>query len=85
LGLDEAPSGTREDYRRARRHVNGDSPVAQPPLKVVEVCLQVAEEQRRLAGRGCDGRVVRVEGQMMLSQPNQPKIYLRAETCAKSK
>jgi len=62
LGLDEVPSGTREDYRGALSDINGDSPVSQPPLKVVEVRLQVAEKQRRLAGRGYDGRVVRVEG-----------------------
>jgi hypothetical protein len=33
-----------------------------PPLKVVEVGLQVADEQRRLVGRGYDGRFVGVEG-----------------------
>ena len=36
-GLDEAPSGTREDYRDALRDINGDSSFAKPPLKVVEV------------------------------------------------
>ena len=36
LGLDEAPSGTREDYRGALGDINGDSPFIQPPLKVVE-------------------------------------------------
>jgi hypothetical protein len=35
-GLDEAPSGTREDYRGALRHINGDSAFTQPPLNVVE-------------------------------------------------
>jgi hypothetical protein len=49
LGLDEAPPGTREDYRDALRDINGDSPFTQPPLKVVEEGLQVADEQRRLA------------------------------------
>ena len=52
----------REYYRAALRDINGDSPFAQPPLKVVEVGLQVADEQRRLAGRGYDCRVIRVEG-----------------------
>jgi hypothetical protein len=61
-GLDEAPSSTPEDYCGALRHINGDSPFGQPPLKVVEVCLQVADKQRRLARRGYDGRVIRVEG-----------------------
>jgi len=61
-GLDEAPSGTREDYRGALRDINGDSPFTQPPLKFVELWLQVADEQRQLAGRGYDGRIVRVEG-----------------------
>ena len=56
-GLVETPSGTRVDYRRALRDINGDSPFTQPPLKIVEVRLQVADEQRRLAGRGYDGRV----------------------------
>jgi hypothetical protein len=40
----------------------GESPFAQPPLKFVEVGLQVADEQRRLAGRGYDCRVIRLEG-----------------------
>ena len=34
----------------------------EPPLKVVEIWLQVADEQRRLVGRGYDGRVIRLEG-----------------------
>jgi hypothetical protein len=51
--LDEAPSGTREDYRGALKEINGDCPFTQP--------LQVAEVERRLAGRGYDSRVVRVE------------------------
>jgi hypothetical protein len=33
-------------------------------LKVVDLGFQVADKQRRLAGRGYDGRVVRVEGQL---------------------
>jgi hypothetical protein len=61
-GLDEAPSGTREYYRAALGNVYGDSPFAQPPLKVAVVGLQVAYDQRRLAGRGYDCRVIRVEG-----------------------
>jgi hypothetical protein len=36
-GLDEAPSGTREDYRGALEDINGDSPFSQHPLKFVEV------------------------------------------------
>ena len=36
-GLDETPSGSREDYRGAPRDINGDSPFTQPPLKIVEV------------------------------------------------
>ena len=36
-GLDEAPSGKRDDYSFALRYINGDSPFAQPPLKVIEV------------------------------------------------
>jgi hypothetical protein len=48
-GLNEAPFGTHEDNRCALRDINGDSPFTQPPLKVVEIGLQVADEQRRLA------------------------------------
>ena len=55
--LDEAPSCTREYYRGALRHIYGHSPFTQPPLKVIEICLQVADKQRRLARRGYDGRV----------------------------
>ena len=61
-GLDEAPSCTLEVYRGALRHINGDSPLAQPQLKVIEIRFQVADKQRRLARRGYDGRIVRVEG-----------------------
>ena len=50
--MNEAPFGTREDDRGALGNVNGDSPFTQPPLKVVEVRLQVADEQLRFAGRG---------------------------------
>jgi len=64
LGLNEAPSGTREDYRSALRDISGDSPFTQALLKIVEVILQVADEQRRFVGRGYDGRVVIVEGQL---------------------
>jgi len=53
-GLDEAPSGTREYRRAALGNIYGNSPFAQQQLKFVEVGLQVADEQRRLAGRGYD-------------------------------
>ena len=33
-------------------------------MKVVETSFEVADKQRRLAGRGYDGRVVRSEGQL---------------------
>jgi len=54
----------REDYRGALRGINGDSPFTQPLLKIGEVRLQVDDEQRRLAERCYDGRVVRAEGQL---------------------
>jgi len=60
--LEEAPSGTHEDYRGTLRDINGDPPFTSTPLKIVEVRLKVGDEQRRLAGRGNDGRVIRVEG-----------------------
>jgi len=50
-GLDEAPSGMREDNRGALRDFNVNYPSTQPPFKVLEVWLHVAE-------RGYDGRVV---------------------------
>ena len=37
----------------------------QPPFKMAEICLQAAEEQHRRARRGYDGRIVRVEGQLV--------------------
>jgi len=61
-GLDEASSGMREYDRAALGNIYGDSPFAQPPLKVVEVGLLLADEQRRLVGRGYDCRVIRVKG-----------------------
>ena len=62
LELDKTLSGPREYYRG---DIYGDSTFTQPLLKVVEVGLQVADEQCRLAGRVYDGRVVRVEGSSM--------------------
>ena len=60
--LDEEQSGTREYHRAALWNIYGDYPIAQPPLKVVEIGLHVADEQRRLAGRGYDCRIIRVKG-----------------------
>ena len=60
--LEEEPSAMRGDYRGALRDINGDSQFTQPPLKFVEVRL--ADKESRLAGRGYDGRVVPVEGQL---------------------
>jgi hypothetical protein len=37
VGLDKAPTGTREDYRGALRDINGDSPSTQTLLKVAEL------------------------------------------------
>jgi hypothetical protein len=52
--MDETLSGTREYYRATLGNFLGDSPFAQPWLKVVELELQVADEQRRLTGSGYD-------------------------------
>ena len=60
--MHEAPSGPREYYRGALREVYGYSPFTQPAFLVIELDFQVADEQRRLALRGYDGRVVRLEG-----------------------
>jgi hypothetical protein len=63
-GMVESPSGSAEDDRRALGDLDSSSPVTQPPFKGVEVRLQVADEQRWLAGRDYDGRVARVKGQL---------------------
>jgi len=60
-GFNEALSGTREDDSGTLSYINAVSPFTQPSLKVFEIRLQVADEQRRIAGRGYDGRFVRVE------------------------
>jgi len=57
-------SGRREEYCGDLRHINGDFPFTQPPLKMVELRLQAADKRRLLAGRGYDGRVVRLEDQL---------------------
>ena len=60
---EEEPTNKSPEYYRATlRNIYGESPFAQPPLKVVEVGLQVADEQRRLEGRGYDCPVIRLEG-----------------------
>ena len=64
VGLDEELSGSREVYRGTLRDINGDSSFTQPPLNFVEVCSQVDDDQRRIAGRGYDGCVFRLEGQL---------------------
>jgi hypothetical protein len=43
LGLDEALSGPREDYRGALQDIYGNFPFTQSPLKVVEVGFHVAD------------------------------------------
>ena len=48
-GLNEAPSGSRENDRGALWNVYGDSPFSQPPFKMSEMWLQVADEQHRRA------------------------------------
>jgi len=58
------PNGMREDCGGALTDVNGDSPLTQPTLKIVEVRLHVADGWRWLAGCGNDGRVFRVEDQL---------------------
>ena len=79
IGLHEAPSGPREDYRSALRDINDDSLFTQPPLKVVELWLQVADEQSRLARRGYDVRVVRVEGQLDVVRGWGHVVYIQTE------
>jgi hypothetical protein len=63
------PSGSHDVHLVAPWNIDGDSPLTQPPIKVYEVWLQVAYEQRRLAVRGYVASVVRVEG-----QPNVVRI-----------
>jgi hypothetical protein len=62
--LNEAATGSRKDHRGALKNADCDSPFTQPPLKFAEVGVQVAYEQRRLAGRFFDGRIIRVKGQL---------------------
>jgi hypothetical protein len=59
LGLNEALNGLHEHHRGAIGDVDGNSPLTQPQLKVVEV----ADEQRWLAGRGYDSRIC-IKGQL---------------------
>jgi hypothetical protein len=63
-GLNEATTGSREVHHGVLRDFNNNSPFIYPPLKVAEVGLQVADEQRRLAGRDYDDRIIRVKGQL---------------------
>jgi hypothetical protein len=53
--LNEAPTGSREYHREALRDLDCNSPFIRPPLKVDEIGLLVADDQRWRAGRGCDG------------------------------
>jgi hypothetical protein len=49
------------------RNFDGDRPFSQPPLQVAEIWLHVVDQQRWLAGRGYDGRVIRVGSQLNLA------------------
>ena len=62
--MEKAPTGTLENNRGALRNINDHSAFTQTPLKIVEVGFQVADKQRRFVGRGNDGPVVLVEGQL---------------------
>ena len=64
VGLDDAPSGTRENYDGALTDINGVSAFTQPSLKIFKLWLQVADGQRLLAGSGYDHRVVHVQAQL---------------------
>jgi hypothetical protein len=57
-------AGLCEEHRGNFRDVDGDPPVSQPPLWVTEILLQVGDEQRWLAGRGYEGRVIRLESHL---------------------
>jgi hypothetical protein len=50
-GLEETPSGPRENHGGAHQGVDCEPPFSEPPLEDTEVCLQVADEQRRLMDR----------------------------------
>ena len=62
--VDDVQSRMREVYRGALRDINGDSPFTDPPLKIVQVRLNVPEKQHRLVGSGYVGSVDRGEGQI---------------------
>jgi hypothetical protein len=48
-------------------------------MKVTEVQFQVAEKNRRLAVRGYDGRVVRVQGQLDVVRGCGPVVDLQTD------
>jgi len=64
VGLDEVSSGPCENYHGALWDIFGDSPFTQPTLKEIELGLQVADEQSRLALSGYDGRDIHVGRQI---------------------
>ena len=61
-GLDYAPSDTRDYNRGALRHINDEFTFTQPPLKDIEIRLQVHDKHRRLARLGYDSCVVPAAG-----------------------
>jgi hypothetical protein len=77
--LDEAQSGPREDYRGAFRDIYGDSPFSQPPMKVIELWYQVTDKQRHHTGRGYNGCVVSVEGQVNVVRGSRHDVYMQTE------
>jgi hypothetical protein len=56
--LNEAVIGSRKHHRGVLRNADGDSPFNEPPFNVAEVVVLLADEQRRMAGRGYDGRII---------------------------
>jgi hypothetical protein len=71
-------TGFSEEYHGALREA-GDPPFSQPQPYLAEICLQVIEEKRCLAERGNDGRVVRVESQLVDAGRCRHFVVIQAE------
>lgn len=77
-GFWEVPTDLCEEHRISLRDIDGDPSFSQPPLEVVEIRLQVADEQRWLAKRGYDGRVP-VESQLNVVRWSGKDVYIQTE------
>jgi hypothetical protein len=78
-GCRDATIDISEEHCGVLPHIYGALSFPQTPFIFAETCLQLIEEQRWLTGRGYDGCVVRLEGQLDLPGKRRHFVHIHTE------